>query len=344
MHPLLQKLAKNHRLLFREWETLLSFPDKYFSSARSMAQEIAVARFGKRIVYRGIVEISNFCRNNCLYCGIRRDNHEIDRYRLSDDIIRASCEKGYAHGVRTFVLQGGEDPGLTDSFLCELIRNLQKDFPDARITLSLGERPRESYEALFHAGARRYLLRHETANAEHYRSLHPEEQFFWHRIQALYTLKNIGYQTGCGMMIGSPYQTIRHLAEDFLFIQEFRPHMVGTGPFLPHHATPFSALKKGSAKETLYVLSLLRILDPNLLLPATTALETLLENGYEEGILSGCNVIMPNMTPREVRPNYLLYDNKPIENEIAASLENIEKRLTRLGYTLESAPLDYTAS
>ncbi|MBQ9536918.1 MAG: [Desulfovibrionaceae bacterium] len=338
---LLGRLAATNSLTPKEWLQLLAAQDELLPQAQGLAREIATANFGKAIFYRGIVEFTNYCRNDCLYCGIRKSNQTLTRYRLSQEVIIECCDKGAAQGVQTFVLQGGEDLNITDAWLSDLIQKLTTSFPKACITLSLGERSPASYAQLFQAGARRYLLRHETASPAHYSKLHPARQAFWHRITCLYTLKALGYQTGCGMMIGSPYQTLDDLALDFSFIQEFQPAMLGIGPFLPHHATPFKNAAKGLAAQTLYVLALSRILLPPLLLPATTALNTLLPTGYAQGVLSGCNVIMPNLTITPHKQDYQLYDHKPVAEDIAKTLAAISQELAPIGYYLQSARGDF---
>lgn len=333
---LIQKLDNENRLESAEWEELLHCDDKQVADfaaelARKRAQEI----FGNKIYTRGLIEISNYCKNNCLYCGIRRDNREVGRYRLSKETILECAEIGYQLGFRTFVMQSGEDGALTDEFLCEVIAEIRQKYEDCAITLSLGERSEKSYKALYQAGANRYLLRHETADRTHYNQLHPEEMDFQHRMECLYTLKDIGYQVGCGFMVGSPGQTNETLVKDMEFIAEFQPEMVGIGPFVPHHKTPFAKEKQGTVEQTLFLLSLIRILKPDVLLPATTALGTIDPKGREKGILAGANVLMPNLSPTDVRKKYELYDNKICTGDEAAECRNcLENRINAIGYTL----------
>lgn len=340
---LIDKLNKNKRLEKAEWVSLISSSgEKEREYAAGIAREIAVGRFGKKIFFRGIIEFSNFCRCNCLYCGIRASNANANRYRLTKEEILGCCENGYNAGFRTFVLQSGEDVYYTDDILSEIIYSIRNKYTDCAITLSLGEKPYESYKHFFDAGANRYLLRHETADAEHYARLHPAYQSYENRMRCLYDLKSIGYQTGCGMMIGSPYQTAENLADDMIFMKKFDPQMIGTGPFLPHGQTPFAAFTPGSAELTLLMLSLCRIMLPDVLLPATTALGTLRGDGRQKGVLAGCNVIMPNLSPVADRKKYTLYDNKAITGEDAAeSLRTLQSHLEQIGYTLTVSRGDY---
>ena len=296
------------------------------------------AVYGKDVYIRGLIEISNICRNNCLYCGIRCGNTDCSRYRLTEDEILTCCDEGYGIGFRTFVLQGGEDPHFTDERLCALLKEIKARHPDCAITLSMGERSRESYRQLRQAGADRYLLRHETADKDHYQKLHPEELSFENRMRCLRDLKELGYQVGCGFMVGSPYQTAEHLAKDLKFIEEFQPHMCGIGPFIPHHATTFADQPAGSMELTLYLLSLLRLIKPNLLLPATTALGTIHPKGRELGILAGANVVMPNLSPASVRKKYELYNDKLFTDaESAENKKELERRMKSIGYQIVTA-------
>lgn len=301
--------------------------------AAGLARVVRERIYGKDVFIRGLIEISNYCRNDCLYCGIRRSNQTCERYRLSEDEILRCCEIGYPLGFRTFVLQGGEDAYFTDERLVQLIGEIKRCFSDCAITLSLGERSSESYERLYKAGANRYLLRHETATKEHYEKLHPSEMSYENRLRCLGDLQRIGYQTGCGFMVGSPYQTKVHLAKELKFIEKFRPQMCGIGPFLSHHATPFATFENGSYEDTLYLLSLIRLIHPTVLLPATTALGTIRPDGREAGILAGANVVMPNLSPEGVRRNYEIYDNKINTGaEAADGLADLKARMERIGY------------
>ena len=278
-----------------------------------------------------------------VWCGIRRSNRCLSRYRLTEDEILSCCEEGYRLGYRTFVLQGGEDGWWTDEKITALVRRVRAQYPDCAITLSIGEKSREAYQAFFDAGADRYLLRHETANEAHYAKLHPARQTLSNRIRCLRDLKDIGYQTGAGMMIGAPYQTAETLAQDMEFLADLRPEMVGMGPFLPHKDTPFRDFPHGSAELTLYLLSLVRLLLPDALLPATTALGTLDASGRQQGVLSGCNVVMPNLSPMAVRQKYLLYDNKAgVGDDGENSLHKLRAQMQQIGYEVAVGRGDYT--
>jgi len=310
-----------------------SFTDEELEYAGRLAREVSQSIFGKNVYIRGIVEFTNICKNDCLYCGIRRSNVNAARYRLTEEEIMLCCKQGYESGFRTFVLQGGEDVYFTDERMCAIVKNIRSQYPDCAITLSLGERSYESFRLLKEAGADRYLLRHETADEEHYSMLHPAELSLKNRVQCLYNLKELGYQVGCGCMVGSPYQTPLHLAKDLIFMAEFKPHMIGIGPFIPHHDTPFKDMPAGTVRQTLMMLALSRLMLPNVLLPATTALGTLDPTGREKGILSGANVIMPNLSPVTVRKKYELYDNKICTGDDSAKCrECIGARVASIGY------------
>lgn len=291
--------------------------------------------FGNKIYIRGLVEFTNYCKNNCLYCGLRCGNQNVERYRLTKEDILSCCKEGYQLGFRTFVLQGGEDAFFSDNCMCDIVSTIHQSFPDCAITLSLGERTRESYQRLFDAGANRYLLRHETANETHYQKLHPASMSLKNRMDCLYALKEIGYQTGCGFMIGSPFQTNETIAEDLCFIQAFKPEMVGIGPFISHKDTPFANKENGTLEDTLLILSILRLMQPTLLLPATTALGTIAPDGREQGVLAGANVVMPNLSPSSVRKQYSLYDNKICTgDESAQCIECMKKRMEGIGFEI----------
>ena len=340
---LIRALHQNRKLSENEWQRLFTeYDEEDVSLARSLARKIALERFGKRLWFRGIVEFSNICKQNCLYCGIRRDNHRVCRYRLTPEEILDCCREGYEGGFRTFVLQGGEDGWFTDERMCAIVREIKAKFPDCAVTLSLGERSRQSYQALFDAGADRYLLRHETADETHYRLLHPAEQTLQNRLRCLRDLKDIGYQTGCGIMVGSPGQTPATLARDMVFMQEFRPEMIGVGPFLPHGDTPFRQEPAGSVELTLFILALCRIMLPDVLLPATTALGTAESDGRIRGVLAGCNVVMPNLSPAAVRKKYMLYDNKA-GTELTASqgVALLRRQMESIGYEVAIGRGDY---
>ena len=334
--PLIDRLVRAHSLSEEEYETLITERNEQAASLlRQEAVRLRKAVYGNAVFTRGLIELSNYCRNDCLYCGIRRSNAHADRYRLTPEEILACCREGYELGFRTFVLQGGEDAWFNDERLCGLLRQIKEQYPDCAITLSLGERSRESYQRLFDAGADRYLLRHETADKAHYEKLHPPELSFDNRMECLRNLREIGYQVGCGFMVGSPFQTPAALAKDLKFIETFRPEMCGIGPFIPQKDTPFGQHAGGSVELTCYLLSILRIIQPNLLLPATTALGTLDPQGREKGILSGANVVMPNLSPVSVRKKYLLYDNKICTGEESAQCRGcLSQRMDAIGYEL----------
>lgn len=331
---LILKLDKGKHLDKCEWISLIETADDTDTEfARMLAQKTAQEQFGNKIYMRGLIEISNICKNDCLYCGIRKSNAFVSRYRMSVDEIFECCAIGYEQGFRTFVLQGGEDGYFTDEVMVGIVSGIREKYPDCAITLSLGERSKESYEKLYKAGADRYLLRHETATCEHYERLHPENLSYENRMECLRNLKEIGFQTGCGMMIGSPYQSAENLANDMLFLEEFKPQMIGIGPFLPAENTPFAKESAGSLEQTLFILSLVRIMLPRVLLPATTALGTLAKNGRQRAILSGANVMMPNISPTENRKNYSLYNDKIGTGESAEkSVENVVNSLMEIGY------------
>ncbi len=331
---LIDILEKQRHLDKEQWVQLFdTFTDEDRAYAAQKAVKTAQAEFGKNIFIRGIVEFSNICKNDCLYCGIRKSNENCDRYRLTREQILDCCDAGYEYGFRTFVLQSGEDKGFGTDQLCEIVSQIKKAHPDCAVTLSVGELGYDEYKRLFEAGADRYLLRHETANEEHYKKLHPAEMSWANRMNCLQQLKEIGYQTGCGMMIGAPYQTSSDLAEDMLFLERFRPEMIGMGPFLPHKDTPFRDEPAGSYELTLFLISLCRLMIPDCLIPATTALGTIRPDGREKGVLSGANVIMPNLSPIDVRKKYLLYDGKICTGDESAQCRAcLERRMESIGY------------
>lgn len=334
---LFDKLYQDTQLTEAEYKELLELhTDKEIAEyGFELARKRQKETFGNEVYTRGLIEISNYCKNDCIYCGIRRSNQNAERYRLSEEEILSCCESGYALGFRTFVLQGGEDGYYTDDLLEDLLHKIKAAYPDCAITLSLGERSRESYERLYAAGADRYLLRHETANEAHYGKLHPAEMSLKNRKQCLYTLKEIGYQVGCGIMVGSPYQTIDNLVEDLAFMKTLNPHMVGIGPFIPQKDTPFGEMEPGSLEMTLFLLAIIRLMLPKVLLPATTALGTIHSRGRELGILAGGNVVMPNLSPVKVRKKYALYDNKICTGEEAAECRGcLGNRMESIGYKL----------
>lgn len=336
---LLDKLNQSRSLTLEEYEALiLGYSPEVAEYAAKLAVEERKKVYGTDIYIRGLIEVSNICKNDCYYCGIRRSNKKCERYRLNKEDILECAAEGYELGFRTFVMQGGEDAKFTDEFLVEVIKSLKSLYPDCAITLSLGERSKESYKALRQAGADRYLLRHETADKEHYQKLHPKELSFENRMECLKNLKETGFQVGCGFMVGSPWQTAKNLAKDLKFIEDFRPAMCGIGPFLTHSDTPFKDMPSGSFELTLYLLSIIRLIDPTLLLPATTALGTIHPKGRELGILAGANVVMPNLSPLSVRKKYMLYNNKAnTGDEAAESVKNLAKSIKAIGYTVVTA-------
>ena len=337
MFGLIDKLEKEECLEREEWITLLSAcgDEKLRDYAAQKARTVAQGVFGKDLYVRGLIEFSNSCKNDCYYCGIRRSNPEADRYRLSMEDILACCKEGWELGFRTFVLQGGEDGFYRDEWYEELIHEIKRKYPACAITLSVGERTKETYRRWYEAGADRYLLRHETADDAHYRTMHPEEMSPIHRKECLYALKEIGYQVGCGFMVGSPGQGPEQLAQDLEFIHELKPHMVGIGPFVPAAGTPFAKETQGSLELTLFMLSLLRLQEKRVLLPATTALGTIHPLGREMGIQAGANVVMPNLSPVAVRKKYALYDHKICTGEEAAECRGcLNRRMESIGYRI----------
>lgn len=332
---IIDKLEKENCLREDEWKKL--FKNWENKALRDYAAERAVLlrikHYGKTVFVRGLIEISNYCRNDCFYCGIRKSNKSAERYRLEKEDILDCCRKGYEIGFRTFVLQGGEDPYYTESKMTDIIEAIKSEFPDCALTLSIGEASFNTYKKYKMSGADRFLLRHETADKSHYEKLHPKVMSYENRMRCLKDLREIGFQTGCGIMVDSPFQTDENLVKDMIFMGNFKPHMIGIGPFIPHHSTPFKDYPKGSVEKTLFIISLLRIMLPNALIPATTALGTLDEKGREKGILAGANVIMPNLSPLNVRDKYLLYDNKLHSgNEAAESFLSLCDSMKEIGY------------
>ena len=343
LHELIDRLHKEHTLTKEEFITLIKERNEESASyLASLAREEAVNIYGNGVFPRGLVEFTNYCKNKCYYCGIQGSNPNANRYRLSKEEILSACENGYQLGYRSFVLQGGEDPHYTDEVMVPIVAEIRKRYPDCAITLSLGERSKESYQKLYDAGADRYLLRHEAADLELYQKLHPESLSLENRIQCLWNLKEIGYAVGTGFMVGAPYQTVENLADDLLFIKELDPQMVGIGPFVPHHDTRFKEFPSGSVELTTYLVSILRLMNPHLLLPSTTALGTIDPRGREKGILAGANVVMPNLSPVAVRKDYSLYDNKICTGEEAAECAGcLGRRLASIDYQLVFSRGDY---
>lgn len=334
MEKLVEKLYRERSLSDGELALLINADSNDVTELlRQRADEVRQRWYGKKVFLRGLIELSSYCRNDCLYCGIRRSNKGAQRYRLTCEEILSCCENGYGLGFRTFVMQGGEDAYFTDELLCGIISGIKEKYPDCAVTLSLGERSCESYSRLKQAGADRYLLRHEAADDKLYSRLHPAELTIENRKKCLFDLKRLGYQVGAGFMVGAPFQTTEHIIADLRFLQELQPQMIGIGPFVPHHSTPFADEKGGTLELTLRLLGILRLMFPKVLLPATTALGTIADDGREQGLKTGCNVVMPNLSPVSVRKKYDLYDNKICTGEEAAECRVcLERRINSAGY------------
>lgn len=339
----INKVKQSRNISLEQLKLLLETNDD--EGIRFMHEEavkVCQKTYGNQVFIRGLIEFTNFCKNDCYYCGIRRSNSQADRYRLTKEQMLDCCANGYELGFRTFVLQGGEDGYFTDDKICDLVSAIKEKYPDCAVTLSIGEKSKESYKRYFDAGADRYLLRHETADEAHYKKLHPEEMSLSHRKQCLWDLKEIGYQVGCGFMVGSPGQTVETLYEDLQFIRELQPHMVGIGPFISQKDTPFADKASGTMEQTLKLLAIIRLIQPHVLLPATTALGTIHPKGRELGILSGANVVMPNLSPVNVREKYKLYDNKICTGDEAAECRYcMENRMKSIGYEVAVSRGDY---
>lgn len=343
MKKLVDKLYDSHTLTLEEYKYLIEHRNnEIYEYIQEKANLVRKQVYDHKIYIRGLIEISNICKNDCLYCGIRAGNKDCMRYRLTKDEILDCVDEGYALGYRTFVMQGGEDLYYSDDILCDVIACIKERYSDCAITLSLGERSYDSYKRLYDAGADRYLLRHETADREHYERLHPKSMSFDNRMKCLNDLKDIGYQVGCGFMVGSPYQTSQTIAKDLKFIEEFKPHMCGIGPFIPHVSSVFKDELTGSVELTCFLLSIIRLIHPSILLPSTTALSTVNMKGREMGILAGANVIMPNLSPISVRKKYELYDNKAVFGiESAQYLDDIRRDMLEIGYEIVIDRGDY---
>ncbi len=346
MKDLILKLENEHFLKDDEFKALIeNNNEKTDAFLAERAVYIREKIYGKDVYIRGLIEFTNYCKNDCYYCGIRKSNANANRYRMTEDQIIECCKTGYELGFRTFVLQGGEDGYYTDDKLVCLIKKIKSLYPDCALTLSIGEKSYESYKAYFDAGADRYLLRHETADLTHYSKIHPKNLSLQNRIQCLYNLKEIGYQVGCGFMVGSPFQTTESIIEDLKFIKTLNPHMVGIGPFIPHKDTPFKDFEQGSLRLTLRLLSIIRLMLPNVLLPATTALGTIHPLGREKGILSGANVVMPNLSPVENRGKYMLYNNKIcMGDEAAECIMCMKRRMESIGYKVVLSRGDFKSN
>ncbi len=343
MKTWIDSLRREHHLPREIYHQLLTCQDAdTIAYLHHQAREVALNQFGNKIYIRGLIEISNCCRNDCYYCGIRKSNINVTRYRLSKEQILDCCREGYELGFKTFVMQGGEDRAQSVDWLVDVISEIRRLYQDCAITLSLGEMQRNDYERLYQAGANRYLLRHETYDEEHYAKLHPGEMTANYRQQCLRWLKEIGFQTGTGIMVGSPFQTIDNILDDIQFIEELQPQMIGLGPFIPHHDTPFAQHQAGSIETTLKLLSIFRLMFPSILLPSTTALASLGLDGRLRGILAGANVVMPNLSPKDTRKNYELYNNKAsLGAEAAEGLKLLNQQLSTIGYEISMERGDY---
>lgn len=334
---MIEALQQNMNLPDRELKALLE-TDCYDTYLFAAADKVRRRVYGNEVYIRGLIEISNYCGNNCYYCGIRRGNEAVRRYRLGKQEILECCREGYRLGFRTFVLQSGEDGGYSDNDICQIVAEIKTEFPGCAVTLSLGEKSRRIYLDYYSAGADRYLLRHESANSQLYNSLHPNEMEISSRKECLYDLKEIGYQVGAGFMVGAPYQTIDNIVEDLRFLQELKPDMIGIGPFLTHSQTPFRDFGNGSLTLTLRLIGIMRLMFPYGLIPATTALDTIAADGRERGLKAGANIVMPNLSPVNVRKLYSLYDNKSCTGEEAAEyVAALKKKVSKAGYTIACA-------
>ena len=339
-----QKLIREHNLTWEEFAELIKMADDPQVDALLAEEAVRIRKevYGTDVYTRGLIEFTNYCKNDCLYCGIRRGNQNAVRYRLTLSQIMECCKMGYELGYRTFVLQGGEDAYFNDERMCEIIRSIKKEYPDCAVTLSLGERSEESYRVMHKAGADRYLLREETSVPEHYAMLHPKQMSLENRLHCLEILKETGYQTGCGFMVGSPGWQLEYLARELCYIKKLRPHMIGIGPFIPHKDTVFAKETGGSLDLTLNLVAMLRLMNPNAMIPATTAVGTIDPRGREKAILSGANVVMPNLSPVSVRKNYMLYDNKLCTGDEAAECRKcLDARIRSIGYEIVTDRGDY---
>lgn len=341
---LIDKLKEQENLEFSECLELLKYhkDDKTREYLFKKAREVREKIYGRKIYIRGLIEFSNYCKNDCFYCGIRRSNKNVERYRLTKEEILSCCEIGYNLGFRTFVMQSGEDVTYTDEIITDIVKTIRDKYPDCAITLSVGERSYKAYKSFYDAGANRFLLRHETYNKEHYGLLHPESLTLDNRIKCLNNLKEIGYQVGTGFMVGSPYQTMENIVNDILFIKKFKPQMIGIGPFISHKDTPFCNFENGTVELTTFIIGILRLMNKNALIPSTTALGTIDDSGREKGILAGANVVMPNLSPENVRKKYNLYDNKLSTGlETAEYKKSLEEKFKKIGYDIVIDRGDY---
>ncbi len=336
MKELLNKLYQENNLSKEEIVYLLKNLDEEHKNILFVyAYQTCMKYYGNKVYMRGLIEFSNICKQDCLYCGIRASNSHVDRYRLSKDQILSCCQEGYRLGYRTFVLQSGEDFWYTEEKLIEIIKSIKKLYPDVAITLSIGERDYVTYKHLLEAGADRFLLRHETASRHLYEKMHPNMSFD-NRRNCLKDLKELGYQVGAGFMVGLPEQTEEDLAEDLLFLKELEPDMIGIGPYIPHNDTPLKGSKGGTVEDTLVILAFTRLLIPECLLPSTTAMGTLHPKGRERALKVGANVVMPNLSPTSVRAKYELYENKICTGDEAAHCRGcIERRINSAGFEVD---------
>ena len=339
---IIDKLYKEHNASREELIYLLdNITEKDQEYLFEKSNDIRLQNYGNKVYMRGLIEFTNYCKRDCMYCGIRKSNNKADRYRLTFDEIIECADIGDKLGYKTYVLQGGEDAYFTDERMIEIIKEIKKRHPNNAITLSLGERSYDSYKKLFEAGADRYLIRHETASKHLYDKLHPGASFE-ERIQCLKNLKEIGYQVGDGFMVGLPGQTNNDLVDDLLFIKEFKPEMCGIGPFIPQKDTPLGKEEGGTLEKTVIMLAIIRLLLPDVLLPASTALGSVDPLGREKGVKAGANVVMPNLSPVSVRKKYSLYDDKICTGEESAEcLDCLKRRIESVGYTISFSRGDH---
>ena len=337
MKCIIDRLREKHKLEPEQYRALLTMRDPQdVEYLMSQAREVAQLKFGKHVFLRGLIELSNVCRNDCLYCGIRRSNHQVARYTLTREQVLACCEQGYEIGFRTFVLQGGEWGEEQSKWIAGLITEIRQHWPDCAITLSLGEHPKETYALWREAGADRYLLRHETHNSRLYGLLHPKGMTIGNRLQCLDWLKQLEFQVGAGIIVGSPFQSLKTIVEDIQYLIEFQPHMIGIGPFIPHHDTPLRRFPAGSVEMTARLYAIMRLALPQALIPSTTAMASLSPNGRLRGILSGANVVMPNLSPEDNRKQYSLYDNKAsLGAESAQGIRALADELATIDYSID---------
>ena len=344
MKTWIDSLRNEHQLPTQAYKELLTCSDAdTIEYLHQQAREVSLSHFNNKIYIRGLIEISNCCKNDCYYCGIRKSNSIVERYRLSKEQILSCCKEGYELGFRTFVMQGGEDRAQSVEWVVEVVKDIRTTYPDCAITLSLGELSYQDYKKLYDAGANRFLLRHETFDSSHYKQLHPDNMSAEHRQQCLRWLKEIGFQTGTGIMVGSPFQTIDNIIDDIQFIYDLKPQMIGIGPFIPHKDTPFAKYNAGSIELTLRLISIFRLMFPSVLIPSTTALASLGNDGRLRGILAGANVVMPNLSPCDNRKKYSLYNNKAaLGSEAAEGIALLNDQLKTIGYEISFERGDYS--